>query len=92
MNDNKRWKLAKLWDWSMGSIRNMSCFSGFCGGICGVLVDFDHIIQVVFDTGSRPFHIYSFIVAIIIFCGCCAYLGGLCFKLVLKKDKDVNSR
>jgi undecaprenyl pyrophosphate phosphatase UppP len=91
MNDNKKWTLVGIWRYCMASVRNRTLFVGFLCGCISVLVDLDHIIQVVFDTGARPFHIYSFITAVIIGVGCCAYLGRLCLKSVLKRDKIVNS-
>jgi len=87
MQNDKRRKLAKLWDWIMGSVRNMSLACGFLCGCISVLVDFDHIIQILFNTGNRPFHIYSFIIAVFVMFCCCAYIGRFCLKFVLKDEK-----
>jgi hypothetical protein len=86
MSNDERRKLVKLWDRCMGSVRNRSLFVGFCGGCVAVLVDFDHIIQVAFNTGNRPFHLYSLIIALFIFFGCCAYIGRLLHKSILKHE------
>jgi hypothetical protein len=88
MNDYKRWKLVRVWFSILDWMRTPAFFVGFCGGVCGVLVDFDHIIQVLFNTGKRPFHVYSLIIAIVVMFCCGSYLTRLCIKSVLRKNEQ----
>ncbi len=62
-------------------------FIGFCGGICGVLVDFDHIPKYLdLTTAMRPAHLWLGILAGLVACGCLACLGRLFVEFVLKNQ------
>ena len=47
-------------------------------GVLGVLVDLDHVFW-----GTRKLHPYLLLASSIVFCGTCAYLGGLFIRMVL---------
>lgn len=63
-----------------------SFFYFCCFGVCGVLVDLDHAIQIFYPIGfGRVWH-PALIVVCWISLGCfCSFIGGLLVKLVLKK-------
>ena len=69
------------------SSKFVAFFVGICGGIVGVLVDFDH--PIAFFLGikdGRFFHYSLFFIVFLVFCGLCTYMGRLLFKLVLRKN------
>ena len=61
---------------------------GFFGGVVGVLVDLDHPVSFFLKVeNGRFFHYPIFFLTFAVFCGLCAYIGGLLFTLVLKRRK-----
>lgn|GEM_PF-2526747 len=59
-------------------------FTGFCGGVAGVLVDADHLFW-----GYRAWHLPLFVLSCLVLIGCFAYIGGLYLRLVLKKKRKI---
>jgi len=62
-------------------------------GICGVLLDIDHIIAFLYyyplpteHLNLRIFHTPVLIITCLAILGTCAYLGRLYIKLVLKRS------
>lgn len=54
-------------------------------GVIGILVDIDHPIAYYWlrSLDGQFLHTPLLIASGVVLCGCCAYLGGLCIKLVL---------
>jgi len=63
---------------------------GVLGGTVGVFVDLDHPIAFFLKIeNGRFFHYPILFATFIVFCGLCAYLGGLLLRMVLRKgDKQ----
>ena len=74
-------------------LRNRSFRAFILCGIAGVSIDIDHPISFLAKSGlhARFLHLPIFIGACVMFCGICAYLGGLLFKMVLKHRPGIVS-
>ena len=55
-------------------------------GVIGILVDIDHPIAYYWirSLNGRFLHTPLLITSGIVLCGCCAYIGGLLIRMVLK--------
>ena len=60
--------------------------AGIYGGCVGVLVDLDHPVAFFFHIkDGRFFHYPLFFIVFAVFCGLCAYIGGLLLLVVLRR-------
>lgn len=66
-------------------------FVGFLGGVCGVLIDIDHIPSFLGITNTgRPAHTCLGILAGIVAVYCLACLGRLFIRMVLKSRTNAD--
>lgn len=77
--------VAKLINFVRDHLRISALLAGIFGGICGILPDIDHPIALFLGIEYPHFlHQIFFLIACSVFVCCCAYLGRLCVKVVLK--------